>query len=264
MPQEPHTRCGGCVALFNVTIRTNTRTSPNRNRAKWKPDQHPTELAEQRTDPNQTPATAGVWFYVMAWSQVLNETLPNEPHRMKSRRAKPHQMPAQYDEDGLIERLNDTADITPHRTTPASAGVVLHKVSYRLKYIQQDEDPPNEPPPLQMTMPPRNESHKRAPPKERAPNKTQERGRMTQDHGTPQTNHTPAEAGVNESTPDNPQTHLSPVRKPDRGRHVTAPNDDQPPYPNPSPNYGTAMPKKNEYYTPASAGVIIFNFKVFF
>ncbi|KAF9502597.1 hypothetical protein BS47DRAFT_1370157 [Hydnum rufescens UP504] len=47
----------------------------------------------------------------------------------------------QYDEDtgdgdGPIERLNDTtpndtADITPHRTTPTEAGVVLHKMKTR-------------------------------------------------------------------------------------------------------------------------------------
>ncbi|KAF9514867.1 hypothetical protein BS47DRAFT_1361428 [Hydnum rufescens UP504] len=133
---------------------------------------------------------------------------------------------------------NDTADIMPHRTTPASAGVVLHKVSYRLKYIQQDEDPPNEPPPPQMTTP-RKTKATNAPRQRTNAKQTQERGRTTQDHGTPRQTTHPLWR-VNESMPNNPPTHLSPVRKPDRGRHTTATQN----------NAGTRM-----NHTSATAGV---------
>ncbi|KAF9518447.1 hypothetical protein BS47DRAFT_1358943 [Hydnum rufescens UP504] len=101
-------------------------------------------------------------------------------------------MTTQYDEDasngdGPIEWLNDTtpndtADIMP--TEP-------HPPQWVWFYISKMKTHRMNPPP-QMTTPLRNESHKCALPKEQAPNKTQERGRMTQDHRTPrQTTHPP-------------------------------------------------------------------------
>ncbi|KAF9503353.1 hypothetical protein BS47DRAFT_1369591 [Hydnum rufescens UP504] len=234
MPQEPYTRCGGCMALFNVTIRTNTPTSPNRNRAKWKPNQHPTELTKQRTDPNQTPAMAGVWFYVMAWSQDAS------------------------DGDGLIEQAqrptpNNTTAITPTEPHP------LRRVWF---YI----------------------SHKRALPKERAQTKPRTRMHDTRTMEPPD-KHTPASA-VSRLTSPRPTTPNppEPIRKPDRGRHATVVRasttparagvilqgselkaERRPtPYTQPKSKLRDRDAKKNEYYTPASAGVIIFNFKVFF
>ncbi|KAF9505151.1 hypothetical protein BS47DRAFT_1368298 [Hydnum rufescens UP504] len=89
------------------------------------------------------------------------------------------------DGDGPIKRLNDTmpndtADITPHRTTrPAKRMSAKQNPGTRM-HDTGPRNPPDKP-------------------------------------------HT-CRSGcvVNESAPDNPQTHLSPVRKPDRGRHATA------------------------------------------
>ncbi|KAF9503291.1 hypothetical protein BS47DRAFT_1369643 [Hydnum rufescens UP504] len=151
------------------------------------------------------------------------------------------------DGDRPIERLNDTtpndtADITPHRTTPASAGVVLHKVIC-LKYIQQDEDPPNEPPPANDNAP---ETKATNAPRQKNERQTKPRNEdtLTQDDGTPQTNHTPASSGLIESAPDNLQTHLSPVRKFDRGRHTTA-------------VWYYKAPGAQTNHTPALAGVVV-------
>ncbi|KAF9504814.1 hypothetical protein BS47DRAFT_1368524 [Hydnum rufescens UP504] len=96
-------------------------------------------------------------------------------------------MTMQYDEDAsdgdrLIKWLNNTTDITPHRTTPAEVGVVLHKNECQTKPRNEDTQHRTMEPPRQTT------------------------------HLLRQ---------VNESAPDNPQTHLSPIRKPNRGRHMT-------------------------------------------
>ncbi|KAF9512202.1 hypothetical protein BS47DRAFT_1363349 [Hydnum rufescens UP504] len=227
----PSTKCETATTTntANQTSTNSKRQEPHTTQQQQKQQQQngtqqaQAQQQQQRTCMTMTHATthplekSGFCFIQLAAKRKIPPQKPDKTETQLRRG------PAKQNGTGPIERPqndkppNDTSTQIKRpkteNTTPFSQcfGSYIKVIAEKVHTAKKDEDPPNEPPPANDNAP-QNESHKRARQKnERQTNQNEDaRHRTTEPPDKPHTRF----GGLNESVPDNPQTHLSPVRNP--------------------------------------------------